>query len=134
MQRICVFCGSSPGASRTYTAVAEAAGATLARRRLAKVWHPDLAPPGKQLEHERHIKAINDAADQLSRLAEGSPAEPSVRAITATFSESVTGVEVGDFIIFGDGDLGTFIAYADIPDLEAAGVKMYKAFSGYNEV
>jgi tetratricopeptide (TPR) repeat protein len=44
----------------------------LARRRLAKVWHPDLAPPGKQLEHERHIKAINDAADQLSRLAEGS--------------------------------------------------------------
>jgi peptide/nickel transport system substrate-binding protein len=33
----------------------------------------------------------------------------------------------------GDGDLGTFIAYSDIPDLEKAGVKMYKAFSGYNE-
>ncbi len=33
----------------------------------------------------------------------------------------------------GDGDLGTFIAYSDIPDLEAAGVNMYKAFSGYNE-
>ena len=44
----------------------------LARRRLAKVWHPDLAPPGKQLEHERHLKAINEAADQLERLAEGS--------------------------------------------------------------
>ena len=33
----------------------------------------------------------------------------------------------------GDGDLGAFITYSDIPDLEAAGVKMYKAFSGYNE-
>ncbi len=44
----------------------------LARRRLAKIWHPDLAPPGKQFEHERHLKAINEAADQLERLAEES--------------------------------------------------------------
>src|SRR6266542_4100126 len=44
----------------------------LARRRLAKVWHPDLAPPGRQYEHERHLKAINEAADQLISLAEGS--------------------------------------------------------------
>src|ERR671932_2430928 len=42
----------------------------LARRRMAKVWHPDIAPPGKQLEHERHLKAVNEAADQLERLAE----------------------------------------------------------------
>lgn len=33
----------------------------------------------------------------------------------------------------GDGDLGTFIAYSDIPTLEEAGVKMVKVFSGYNE-
>src|ERR671939_839350 len=44
----------------------------LARRRLAKVWHPDIAPPGKQFEHERHLKAINEAADTLERLAEAS--------------------------------------------------------------
>src|ERR1051325_5162255 len=44
----------------------------LARRRLAKVWHPDIAPPGRQLEHERHLKAINEAADQLEQLAEDS--------------------------------------------------------------
>src|SRR3954454_22961125 len=44
----------------------------LARRRLAKIWHPDLAPPGKQFQHERYLKAINEAADQLERLAEGS--------------------------------------------------------------
>jgi tetratricopeptide (TPR) repeat protein len=44
----------------------------VARRRMAKVWHPDIAPPGKQYEHERHLKAINEAADQLERLAEGS--------------------------------------------------------------
>jgi len=44
----------------------------LARRRLAKQWHPDIAPPGKQFEHERHLKAVNEAADQLSRLAEES--------------------------------------------------------------
>ena len=43
----------------------------LARRRMAKRWHPDLAPPGRQFEHERHLKAINEAADQLERLAEG---------------------------------------------------------------
>ena len=44
----------------------------LARRRMAKVWHPDIAPPGRQLEHERHLKAVNEAADQLERLAEES--------------------------------------------------------------
>jgi tetratricopeptide (TPR) repeat protein len=44
----------------------------LARRRQAKIWHPDIAPPGKQFEHERHLKAINEAADQLEQLAEGS--------------------------------------------------------------
>jgi tetratricopeptide (TPR) repeat protein len=44
----------------------------LARRRLAKQWHPDVAPPGRQLEHERHLKAVNEAADQLERLAEQS--------------------------------------------------------------
>ncbi len=42
----------------------------LARRKMAKRWHPDLAPPGKQPEHERHLKAINEAADQLERMAE----------------------------------------------------------------
>src|SRR5438309_11019601 len=46
----------------------------LARRRMAKRWHPDIAPAGRQFEHERHLKAINEAADQLERLAEGSPA------------------------------------------------------------
>src|SRR6201991_104899 len=44
----------------------------LARRRLAKQRHPDIAPPGRQHEHERHLKAINEAADQLSQLAEES--------------------------------------------------------------
>ncbi|CAB4869512.1 unannotated protein [freshwater metagenome] len=44
----------------------------LARRRQAKVWHPDLAPPGRQLAHERHLKAINEAADELERIAETS--------------------------------------------------------------
>src|SRR6266516_2995704 len=44
----------------------------LARRRMAKRWHPDIAPEGRHFEHERHLKAINEAADQLERLAEGS--------------------------------------------------------------
>jgi len=44
----------------------------LARRRMAKLWHPDIAPPGRQLEHERHLKAVNEAADTLERLAEDS--------------------------------------------------------------
>ena len=44
----------------------------LARRKMAKRWHPDVAPSGRQFEHERHLKAINEAADQLERLAEGS--------------------------------------------------------------
>jgi len=44
----------------------------LARRRMAKRWHPDIAPAGKRHEHEAHLKAINEAADQLERLAEGS--------------------------------------------------------------
>ncbi|MGX6447878.1 tetratricopeptide repeat protein, partial [Patulibacter sp. S7RM1-6] len=44
----------------------------MARRSLAKRWHPDLAPPGKQFEHERHLKAVNEAADRLASLAEES--------------------------------------------------------------
>lgn len=42
----------------------------IARRKMAKRWHPDIAPPGRQHEHERHLKAINEAADQLESLAE----------------------------------------------------------------
>ena len=44
----------------------------LARRRMAKRWHPDIAPPGRRHEHERHLQAINEAADQLEQLAESS--------------------------------------------------------------
>jgi len=44
----------------------------LARRRMAKRWHPDLAPEGRRHEHELHLKAINEAADHLERLAETS--------------------------------------------------------------
>jgi peptide/nickel transport system substrate-binding protein len=32
-----------------------------------------------------------------------------------------------------EADLGTFIAYSDIPDLEASGQNIVKVFSGYNE-
>jgi tetratricopeptide (TPR) repeat protein len=41
----------------------------LARRRMAKRWHPDVAPHGRQHEHQRHLQAINEAADQLEELA-----------------------------------------------------------------
>ena len=44
----------------------------LARRRMAKRWHPDIAPPGRRHQHQRHLQAINEAADQLEQLAESS--------------------------------------------------------------
>jgi tetratricopeptide (TPR) repeat protein len=44
----------------------------LSRRRMAKRWHPDVAPPGRRYEHEQHLQAINEAADQLEQLAESS--------------------------------------------------------------
>jgi tetratricopeptide (TPR) repeat protein len=47
-------------------------GVQLARRRMAKRWHPDIAPPGRRHEHQRHLQAINEAADELERLAETS--------------------------------------------------------------
>ena len=56
---------SSSRRSTSATSSSRAAG-------MAKRWHPDIAPPGKQFEHERHLKAINEAADQLESLAEGS--------------------------------------------------------------
>jgi tetratricopeptide (TPR) repeat protein len=59
----------------------------LARRRMAKRWHPDIAPPGRRHEHERHLQAINEAADQLAQLAEtsrgGSVSANAVRASAA---------------------------------------------------
>ncbi|MGA2013588.1 MAG: tetratricopeptide repeat protein [Solirubrobacteraceae bacterium] len=42
----------------------------LARRKMAKRWHPDIAPAGRRHEHQRHLQAINEAADELERLAE----------------------------------------------------------------
>src|SRR5438477_9901369 len=44
----------------------------LARRQMAKRWHPDIAPAGRRHEHQRHLQAINEAADELERLAETS--------------------------------------------------------------
>ncbi len=44
----------------------------LARRRMAKRWHPDIAPPSRRHEHQRHLQAVNEAADQLEQLAETS--------------------------------------------------------------
>lgn len=36
-------------------------------------------------------------------------------------------------LVSGEGDIGIFIAYPDIPTLEDAGVSVIKVFSGYNE-
>lgn len=36
-------------------------------------------------------------------------------------------------LVAGDGDVGTFFAYSDLPQLEAAGIKIINSFSGYNE-
>src|SRR6201992_3801460 len=44
----------------------------LASRQMAKRCHPDIAPPGRRHEHQRHLQAINEAADELERLAETS--------------------------------------------------------------
>jgi hypothetical protein len=44
----------------------------LARRSMAKRWHPDVAPAGRRFEHESHLKAVNEAADLLEHLAESS--------------------------------------------------------------
>jgi peptide/nickel transport system substrate-binding protein len=36
-------------------------------------------------------------------------------------------------LVAGDGDVGTFFAYSDLPQLEEAGIKIFNSFSGYNE-
>jgi peptide/nickel transport system substrate-binding protein len=36
-------------------------------------------------------------------------------------------------LIAGDGDLGTFFAYSDVPTLENASIDVFKVYSGYNE-
>src|SRR5437763_16893131 len=37
----------------------------LARRKLAKRWHPDRAAPDQRIVHERQMKSVNQAADLL---------------------------------------------------------------------
>jgi tetratricopeptide (TPR) repeat protein len=37
----------------------------LARRKLAKRWHPDRAAPDQRMVHERQMKSVNSAADLL---------------------------------------------------------------------
>ncbi|MBK5230557.1 MAG: hypothetical protein JJE27_05210, partial [Thermoleophilia bacterium] len=46
-----------------------------ARKRMAKRWHPDIAPPGKRQAHEDHLKVLNEAADQLVALLMDMPGE-----------------------------------------------------------
>ncbi len=36
-------------------------------------------------------------------------------------------------LVAGDGDVGTFFAYSDVPQLEEAGVTILNSFSGFNE-
>jgi len=36
-------------------------------------------------------------------------------------------------LVAGDGDVGTFFAYSDLPQLEEAGITIMNSFSGYNE-
>ena len=36
-------------------------------------------------------------------------------------------------LVAGDGDVGTFFAYGDLPELEKAGIKIINSFSGYDE-
>ncbi len=36
-------------------------------------------------------------------------------------------------LVAGDGDVGTFFAYSDLPELEKAGVKIVNSLSGYDE-
>jgi peptide/nickel transport system substrate-binding protein len=36
-------------------------------------------------------------------------------------------------LVAGDGDVGTFFAYSDVPQLQDAGVTILNSFSGYNE-
>jgi hypothetical protein len=64
----------------------------LARRRMAKRWHPDIAPPGRQHEHQRHLQAVNEAADTLEQLAEqsrgGRVSRNAVRASAAAAREA----------------------------------------------
>ncbi len=36
-------------------------------------------------------------------------------------------------LVAGDGDVGTFFAYSDLPQLEEAGITVLNSFSGYNE-
>jgi curved DNA-binding protein CbpA len=42
----------------------------LARRRMAKRWHPDRAAPDQRLVHDRQMKAVNSAADLLQARVE----------------------------------------------------------------
>src|SRR5437764_12676535 len=61
----------------------------LARRRLAKQWHPDLAPAGRQHEHQRHLQAVNRAADELESLAESfRGARVSANAVNASADDA----------------------------------------------
>jgi tetratricopeptide (TPR) repeat protein len=42
----------------------------LARRKLAKRWHPDRAAPDQRMVHERQMKSVNSAADLLEMRVE----------------------------------------------------------------
>ena len=61
----------------------------LARRRMAKRWHPDRAAPDQRVVHERQMKAVNSAADLLQTRveADGPITAVDVRVSAAVYRE-----------------------------------------------
>src|SRR5918912_2038575 len=55
----------------------------LARRKLAKRWHPDRAAPDQLIVHERQMKSVNSAADLLELRVE---ADGPITAVDVTVS------------------------------------------------
>jgi hypothetical protein len=55
----------------------------LARRRMAKRWHPDRAAPDQRIVHERQMKSVNSAADLLQLRVE---ADGPITAVDVTVS------------------------------------------------
>ena len=117
MQRICVFCGSSPGGNPTYTELATALGALLARERLALVYGGGKVGlmgvlADAALAHGGEVIGVIPQA--LFDLEVGHTGLPDLRIVASMHERKALMADLSDAFIALPGGLGTLEEFCEI--------------------
>jgi uncharacterized protein (TIGR00730 family) len=117
MKRICVFCGSSPGASPRYAELAQRLGAILARRRLTLVYGGgNVGLMGRLADAvlERGGQVIGVIPQALMDLEVGHSGLSDLRIVGSMHERKALMADLADGFIALPGGIGTLEEFCEI--------------------